>query len=719
MKKLALLIAAGSLWLFLAAIPALADGGPHVSSVNSGTSSLTADSCAGCHRAHTAQSEYLLAATSEEALCLSCHGAGIGAGATTDVEAGIQYVPDADGTASAVVLGALRDGGFLTARIGADNASRFAYYRSATDISQRPKVPAAATGEAVTSAHIDLTPSAGDGIADGGRVWGSGAGGQLGATPVELTCVECHNPHGNGQYRILKPVPGIDATSFGAQVSVDVVGTYGLMDYLKTDTQHGLVVNDQITLTGVNGLTGTYYVRSVPNGFIITISSTLGGAVVDLTDSTGGTLVRVAGGVADSPVDPDGDGSNPTKNYTIMQTKGSQGMNASFLLYARDVTATGGTTVAAIASTITSTAASNWITTSTAHGLSVGDRVALTGVTGIANGTYTVSAVQSSGTLFSGYTYYDQFKVYGQTATVAASLAGTATRQAITGDFTSVGGDYFRRTIPWNPVLTNSDCPASGAYGATGTLIAAACSTMNDAPNGRPAAIITGTGVPTAIVGQKAFTDEMSTWCAACHTRYYSASNENIGAEPVISQVNASVTIAAAAQNFIGASSPAFGDKVTFAGMADSALNTGEWYVIYTATGGVFRVSSTLQGTAYTATLATTSGGTVTRVYQSSNSSWGYPRYDGATEDATYKYQHSTASNRACTVCHVGHGSNAAMTGEGGTTYSNQFPYPDATTSASSRLLKVDNRGTCQMCHDPTATVAAGTTVGAAGATIP
>ena len=55
-----LLIAAGSLWLFLAAVPALADGGPHVASVNSGVSSLTADSCAGCHRVHTAQGAMLL-----------------------------------------------------------------------------------------------------------------------------------------------------------------------------------------------------------------------------------------------------------------------------------------------------------------------------------------------------------------------------------------------------------------------------------------------------------------------------------------------------------------------------------------------------------------------------------------------------------------------------------------------------------------------------------
>ena len=90
MRRWTLLIAGAALWLFLAAVPALADGGPHVASVNSGSSTLTADSCAGCHRAHTAQGPMLLNAVDEEALCLSCHGA-TGTGAATDVVRGLQY----------------------------------------------------------------------------------------------------------------------------------------------------------------------------------------------------------------------------------------------------------------------------------------------------------------------------------------------------------------------------------------------------------------------------------------------------------------------------------------------------------------------------------------------------------------------------------------------------------------------------------------------------
>jgi hypothetical protein len=81
--------------------------------------------------------------------------------------------------------------------------------------------------------------------------------------------------------------------------------------------------------------------------------------------------------------------------------------------------------------------------------------------------------------------------------------------------------------------------------------------------------------------------------------------------------------------------------------------------------------------------------------------SWQYPR----PNDSLFNHQHRTVAGRDCLTCHVSHGSNAAMTG----TFSASFPYPNGTTSGNSRLLKVDNRGTCQACHDPTGTVAAGT----------
>ena len=129
MRKLTLLLAAGSLWLFLAAVPVFADGGPHVSSANSGVSTLAADGCAGCHRAHTAQGEMLINAPTEEELCLTCHGAA-STGATTDVMTGIQYAIGAGGAPRGAQLGALRGGGFDQARMDAGNMTRLAYLRS-------------------------------------------------------------------------------------------------------------------------------------------------------------------------------------------------------------------------------------------------------------------------------------------------------------------------------------------------------------------------------------------------------------------------------------------------------------------------------------------------------------------------------------------------------------------------------------------------------------
>ena len=170
LKRLMLLIAAGSLWLFLAAVPVFADGGPHVSAINNGTgnggATLAADSCAGCHRAHTAQGEFLLKDSGGIATCTSCHGAS-GLGATTDVENGIQYVLGTSPIRTGTTLGFLRSGGFVTARIGSGEAFRVALPRDGTAVRQLAKVPVRTAGsQPVTSAHL---PNIGGVIAGGGR----------------------------------------------------------------------------------------------------------------------------------------------------------------------------------------------------------------------------------------------------------------------------------------------------------------------------------------------------------------------------------------------------------------------------------------------------------------------------------------------------------------------------------------------------------------------
>ena len=197
----------------------------------------------------------MLLVQEEPALCLTCHGA-TGTGATTDVMDGIQYAVSSDPTKvrGTAILGALRGGGFANARIDSGNAGRLAYL-SGTAVRELPVVPVRSSGQPVTSTHMNVsTPSQ-------GTAWGNGP---ISGTPnagayLTLTCTGCHNPHGNGQYRILNPMPG-DGT-------------------------------------------GTFAEATSP-------------ANVD-----------------DAPLPSPGD----ARNYTVIQKKGTQGVDSSYLLYASQI----------------------------------------------------------------------------------------------------------------------------------------------------------------------------------------------------------------------------------------------------------------------------------------------------------------------------------------------------------------------------------------------
>lgn len=85
-----------------------------------------------------------------------------------------------------------------------------------------------------------------------------------------------------------------------------------------------------------------------------------------------------------------------------------------------------------------------------------------------------------------------------------------------------------------------------------------------------------------------------------------------------------------------------------------------------------------------------------------------YNRSDtSATMDTTFTYGHDSnaqAGNQAtCIQCHVAHGSNAATTnGTAANPGSGNVPWPDGTVAnpaQNSRLLRIDNRGICLMCH--------------------
>jgi cytochrome c553 len=316
------------------------------------------------------------------------------------------------------------------------------------------------------------------------------------------------------------------------------------------------------------------------------------------------------------------------------------------------------------------------------------------------------------------------------------SRIGTATK-TVAGTFSSTSGDYFHRTVPWNPVAINSSCPNTVVIDSTANPeLASACLTANDAPNGRPATVsgmvkVNTSGaanVAPSAYGQVAFNDQISAWCSACHSRYYSSTNPNPGTDPGSSDfparsiasidlpsdaitVGPTITNADGTTSTITSSGYAVGDMVQFVATPTAPnLSSGTWYVVYIGSSATsdalsFKVSATYDGPVVDIT-GWSGGGTVVRLAPASASSWWFPR----PNEPIYKYQHQTTTNRACVTCHVSHGSNAAMPGDqsGVVTYPGDPSGSLTTVGYNSRLLKVDNRGTCQMCHDPTGTWTAG-----------
>jgi len=173
---------------------AQADNGPHMSSASAGSATVTisqagAGKCASCHRAHTAKAGFLLL-QAQPALCYTCHN---GSAADTAVDTGLS----GGGLA-------LRGGGFTDAAIGSGLATKD--LGTADPVTGRitttnQLIPALAVASATTSKHqIDGTA---------GTAWGNGP---ISATAnagksVTLECGSCHDPHGNGNFRILKPMP--------------------------------------------------------------------------------------------------------------------------------------------------------------------------------------------------------------------------------------------------------------------------------------------------------------------------------------------------------------------------------------------------------------------------------------------------------------------------------------------------------------------------------
>ena len=213
--------------------PAIADNGPHVRNPAGAGFDLIAGSsgCANCHREHSALVKSPLAASRDD-LCLTCHGHSAG-GATTNVIDGVRYADGAtQGGDAAVAPAALRSGGFDYALIGSGAATKEVYRQGASTLVRDQNIPVLAVGQVTTSKHT-------------------------------MECISCHDPHGNGSYRNLRPFPGVtgDPVSTAGVIVPDAgAKTYDTTNYWLSGDADTAPVSSV-----VNGVT------AVRDGFSATI----------------------------------------------------------------------------------------------------------------------------------------------------------------------------------------------------------------------------------------------------------------------------------------------------------------------------------------------------------------------------------------------------------------------------------------------------------------
>jgi predicted CXXCH cytochrome family protein len=641
-KKLMLLVAAGTLWLFLAAIPALADGGPHTASSHSGVDTLTSDSCAGCHRAHTAQGARLINQSTEEGLCLSCHGSS-SLGATADVLDGVQYAIKTDGSGDrdlATKIGALRGGGFENAYIGEVGrvaVSTAGALPTSVVSGYKTKVTVATSSGPVTSAHLAL---AGTNLDNTGTAWGNGTAASGVGPVVEMGCTSCHNPHGNGQYRILNTVPTATAaagSTFTSAWSKPLVGATG-GTYTTVDS-HALLPGDTVTITAnsnsVNNGTATVLAVNINTFTLTSFTVPMTGAGT----GSGGIVTRTGGVKVKDYTNP---AANDTRNYTVIQTQAG-------VFYTSQMGA---------------------------YNFAQGDYFhrqvpwnAPSGSTADApNGVAVATGTVAGGNYVPAFN--DQINTWcAQCHTRYMSLA-TATN-ATGGNGASFD---FGRTVVNAAAITAVAADGTITSATHGLAIGQGVNLFGLAANG----IADGRYIVATVPSTTTFT-VTGTFTIVAGSSIATASLRSDGVL-AITAISAAASITAANHGL------AVNDVVFINGLAAQGVGNGIYSVAAVGSANAFTVKIHEADGTYTAVTEATANAALTTAFVKKT-------------DSSFAIQHRVQGNRACTTCHVAHGSNRVMTGDSGS-----FATPAGVASDSSRLLKVDNRGTCQACHDESRT---------------
>jgi len=644
--------------VLVASAPAFADNGPHVT--YQGTSALGSgpDGCAGCHRLHTAAGpDYLFrSATTETAMCENCHGIA-GTGASTDVIDGWSY----SGTATSAVA-PLRAGGFDAASIVGDGATR----NSAFDTTNDRLITKAANAIGASNASSKVTTSK-HAIESTGTMWGYGTSG-AGVTGVSLECTSCHNPHGNGNYRILRPVAYAGATASGGAtaqtattnnyfVAPVAVSSASAASYAAADgttkynynyvtaTDHGLRPGQTVGITGV-----------LPSGYAIT------GTVTSVSDAThfalgnkSSTLAASTAGGYVSQAWPQNiksvavDTNARTVTFTTWANHGLTAPldNTLSRQTTQYVTISGSAATAFNLQQVPITAVPTYSSFTVTVPAGTTMPAAADYTTGFSGG-YIVGIPDSLNKTALGKVVYEQDNYWRAddhyyTGAKSSNLSPSslitvtaATRDSAWANATTAVPVTYT-TGSAHGLSAGNIVTVTGLYKSTATstssslaLSAVVVKTIVDAthftvdgfftsdPGAAAQGVNSGTGLQMGYLSPKtssAFINNVSQWCSTCHTRYLAASTSR--------------TVA----------------------------------------------NSTAAGT-----------------------------------DANFTYRHTSNSagedSPNCIQCHVAHGSDAQMTGP----YSSALNNPGeqktdplnkgTATTGDSRLLRADNRGICLLCHN-------------------
>ena len=219
--------------LILAAVPALADGGPYVLTANNGTLGINADGCAvGATATTRPRARSSSTPSTRQLLRKTCHVRR----SPLDPRSTSDWRP--------VLPGRLRRQRWhsSSAPFGAAASRTPGRCRNASRLLvflERNRCFTAAEGRcrgvrAVTSAHLKMTEN---GLISG-VAWGNGA--VFRSRPCrELGCVSCHNPHGNGSTASSTRLRGHRRRRLRRPLGGRTSATVALDDRIYTEVSHG------------------------------------------------------------------------------------------------------------------------------------------------------------------------------------------------------------------------------------------------------------------------------------------------------------------------------------------------------------------------------------------------------------------------------------------------------------------------------------------------